>query len=126
MTLRIVVLVKYVPDASGDRGFAPDTTADRASTDGLLCELDEYAVEQALQIAEGDSEARVTVVTVGPEEAAVALHKALAMGADDAVHITDEAIHGSDALAHALTTGELPEVARPFTPGRFDAAALTE
>ncbi|MFE7077702.1 electron transfer flavoprotein subunit beta/FixA family protein [Streptomyces sp. NPDC057620] len=110
MTLRIVVLVKYVPDASGDRGFDPDTTADRASTDGLLCELDEYAVEQALQIAEGDSEARVTVVTVGPEEAAVALHKALAMGADDAVHITDEAIHGSDALATSAIIAKAVEL----------------
>ncbi|MFF3940528.1 electron transfer flavoprotein subunit beta/FixA family protein [Streptomyces phaeofaciens] len=99
MTLRIVVLVKYVPDATGDRGFAADATTDRESVDGLLCELDEYAVEQALRIAESDSDAQVTVVTVGPEDAAGALHKALAMGADHAVHVTDEAIHGSDALA---------------------------
>ena len=50
--MKIVVLVKHVPDATGERGFAADGTVDRAATDGLLSELDEYAVEQALQLAE--------------------------------------------------------------------------
>ncbi|MFB7313243.1 electron transfer flavoprotein subunit beta, partial [Streptomyces microflavus] len=49
MSLRIVVCVKYVPDATGDRHFADDLTLDREDVDGLLSELDEYAVEQALQ-----------------------------------------------------------------------------
>ncbi|MGW2248557.1 electron transfer flavoprotein subunit beta, partial [Streptomyces hirsutus] len=52
MSLRIVVTVKYVPDATGDRHFAEDLTVDRDDVDGLLSELDEYAVEQALQISE--------------------------------------------------------------------------
>ena len=52
MSLRIVVCVKYVPDATGDRHFADDLTIDRDDVDGLLSELDEYAVEQALQIAD--------------------------------------------------------------------------
>ncbi|MGW1948543.1 electron transfer flavoprotein subunit beta, partial [Streptomyces sp. NPDC001940] len=52
MSLRIVVTVKYVPDATGDRHFAEDLTVDRDDVDGLLSELDEYAVEQALQIAD--------------------------------------------------------------------------
>ena len=50
--MKIVVLVKHVPDATGERGFAADGTVDRAAADGLLSELDEYAVEQALQLAE--------------------------------------------------------------------------
>ena len=50
--MKIVVLVKYVPDATGDRAFAADNTVDRVGVDGLLSELDEYAVEQALQIKE--------------------------------------------------------------------------
>ena len=50
--MKIVVLVKYVPDATGERSFAADGTVDRAGSDGLLSELDEYAVEQALQIAD--------------------------------------------------------------------------
>ncbi|MFI8403108.1 electron transfer flavoprotein subunit beta/FixA family protein [Streptomyces sp. NPDC085463] len=99
MTLKIAVCVKYVPDATGDRGFADDLTTDREAVDGLLSELDEYAVEQALQIAEESDDAEVTVVTVGPDDAKDALRKALSMGADKAVHVNDESIHGSDVFA---------------------------
>ena len=67
MSLRIVVTVKYVPDATGDRHFADDLTVDRDDVDGLLSELDEYAVEQALQISEGrrqggDDDVEITVL----------------------------------------------------------------
>ena len=100
--MNIVVCVKHVPDAQGDRTFRPaDNTTDRDSVDGLLSELDEYAVEEALQLAEsGDGE--VTVLTVGPEDAATAVKKALQMGADKGVHVRDPAIHGSDAAATSL------------------------
>ncbi|WP_413116300.1 electron transfer flavoprotein subunit beta/FixA family protein [Streptomyces sp. CY1] len=98
MSLRIVVTVKYVPDATGDRRFAEDTTTDRESVDGLLSELDEYAVEQALRIADSHADAEVTVMTVGPDDAMDALRKALSMGADKAVHVGDEDIHGTDAI----------------------------
>ncbi|MEU8763326.1 electron transfer flavoprotein subunit beta/FixA family protein [Streptomyces sp. NPDC048659] len=98
MTLKIAVCVKYVPDATGDRGFADDLTVDRDDVDGLLSELDEYAVEQALRIAEEADDAEVTVVTVGPEAAKDALRKALSMGADKGVHVSDEDIHGSDVI----------------------------
>ncbi|MEV6134117.1 electron transfer flavoprotein subunit beta, partial [Streptomyces violaceusniger] len=87
MSLRIVVCVKYVPDATGDRHFAEDLTVDRDDVDGLLSELDEYAVEQALQIADEADDAEITVLTVGPEDAKDALRKALSMGADKAVHV---------------------------------------
>ena len=50
--MNIVVCVKYVPDATADRRFESDNTVDRVGVDGLLSELDEYAVEQALQLAE--------------------------------------------------------------------------
>ncbi|MFF4172554.1 electron transfer flavoprotein subunit beta/FixA family protein [Streptomyces sp. NPDC001744] len=99
MTLKIAVCVKYVPDATGDRGFADDLTTDREAVDGLLSELDEYAVEQALRIQEEADDAEVTVVTVGPDDARDALRKALSMGADKAVHVNDDAIHGSDVFA---------------------------
>ncbi|WP_253801241.1 MULTISPECIES: electron transfer flavoprotein subunit beta/FixA family protein [Kitasatospora] len=99
MSLRIVVCVKYVPDATGDRRFADDTTTDREGVDGLLSELDEYGVEQALRIAEASGDAEVTVLTVGPDDAKDALRKALSMGADKAVHVNDDDIHGSDVIA---------------------------
>jgi electron transfer flavoprotein beta subunit len=99
VTLKIAVCVKYVPDATGDRGFADDLTTDREAVDGLLSELDEYAVEQALRISEESDDAEVTVVTVGPDDAKDALRKALSMGADKAVHVNDDDIHGSDVIA---------------------------
>ena len=98
MSLRIVVCVKYVPDATGDRRFADDTTTDRDSVDGLLSELDEYGVEQALRIAAANDGAEVTVLTVGPDDAKDALRKALSMGADKAVHVNDDDIHGTDVI----------------------------
>ncbi|MFH0241348.1 electron transfer flavoprotein subunit beta/FixA family protein [Streptomyces sp. HK10] len=113
MSLRIVVCVKYVPDATGDRHFADDLTVDREDVDGLLSELDEYAVEQALQIAEGrrqsGDEAEVTVLTVGPEDAKDALRKALSMGADKAVHVEDDDLHGTDAIGTSLVLAKAVE-----------------
>ncbi|MDN3292870.1 electron transfer flavoprotein subunit beta/FixA family protein [Streptomyces ficellus] len=109
MSLRIVVCVKYVPDATGDRHFADDLTVDRDDVDGLLSELDEYAVEQALQIAEEADDAEITVLTVGPEDAKDALRKALSMGADKAVHVEDDDIHGSDVMATSLVLAKAIE-----------------
>jgi electron transfer flavoprotein beta subunit len=100
--MKIVVCAKFVPDATADRRFrSEDNTVDRAGVDGLLSELDEYAVETALTVKEaGDAE--VTVLTVGPEQAADAVKKGLQMGADAGVHVLDDAIHGSDAVATSL------------------------
>lgn len=109
MSLRIVVCVKYVPDATGDRHFADDLTLDREDVDGLLSELDEYAVEQALQIADGVDGAEVTVLTVGPQDAKDALRKALSMGADKAVHVEDDGLHGSDAVGTSLVLAKAVE-----------------
>jgi len=100
--MNIVVCVKYVPDATADRRFdESDNTVDRAGVDGLLSELDEYAVEEALKIVEA-SEGEVTVLTVGPEGAAGAVRKGLQMGAHKGVHVVDDAIHGSDSVATSL------------------------
>ncbi|GMA20206.1 electron transfer flavoprotein subunit beta/FixA family protein [Arsenicicoccus piscis] len=103
----IVVCVKHVPDAQGDRTFTEsDKTVDRTSVDGLLSELDEYAVEEALKIAESHEGSTVTVLTVGPDQAGDAVKKSLQMGADKGVHVSDEAIHGSDAAATSLVLAE--------------------
>jgi len=112
--MNIVVCVKYVPDAQSDRTFNDsDNTTDRVGVDGLLSELDEYAVEEALKLVEA-GEGEVTVLTVGPDQAADALKKALQMGADKAVHVKDDAIHGSDAIATSLV---LPEAIKKATDG---------
>ncbi|MFD8820146.1 electron transfer flavoprotein subunit beta/FixA family protein [Streptomyces sp. NPDC059627] len=112
MSLRIVVTVKYVPDATGDRHFADDLTVDRDDVDGLLSELDEYAVEQALRISENsDDDVEVTVLTVGPEDAKDALRKALSMGADKAIHVEDDDLHGTDAIGTSLVLAKAIEKA---------------
>jgi len=104
--MNIVVCVKYVPDATGDRRFEQDNTVDRVGVDGLLSELDEYAVEQALQIAEKNEGSEVTALCIGPEKAADAVRKALQMGVHKGVHVLDDAIAGSDALATSLVIAE--------------------
>ncbi|MEP7034845.1 MAG: electron transfer flavoprotein subunit beta/FixA family protein [Actinomycetota bacterium] len=110
--MNIVVCVKYVPDAQSDRTFnESDNTTDRVGVDGLLSELDEYAVEAGLKlvesaVAEGADESIVTVLTIGPDRAADAVKKALQMGAHAGVHVNDEAIHGSDAVATSLILAE--------------------
>ena len=105
--MNIVVCVKYVPDATADRNFEDDNTVDRVGVDGLLSELDEYAVEQALQVKEKlADDSQVTVLTVGPEQATDAIRKALQMGADKGIHVVDDAIAGSDAPATSLVLAE--------------------
>ena len=100
--MKIVVLVKHVPDTASEPGFAVDRTTDRAGVDGRLSELDEYAVEQALQVADAAGGGEIVYVTMGPDDAVEALRKALSMGGDAAVHVVDDALHGSDALATSL------------------------
>ncbi|BDZ57303.1 electron transfer flavoprotein beta subunit [Barrientosiimonas humi] len=104
--MNIVVCVKYVPDAQAERTFTEDNTTDREGVDGLLSELDEYPIEAALQINEAAGGGEITVLTVGPEQAADAVKKALQMGADKAVHVVDDAIAGSDAPATSLVLAE--------------------
>ena len=103
--MNIVVCVKYVPDAQGDRTFEADHTTDREGVDGLLSELDEYAVEEALKLVEA-GEGEVTVLTMGPDDATAAVKKGLQMGADKGVLVSDEAIAGSDAVATSLVLAE--------------------
>src|SRR5216683_589687 len=96
--MNIVVCVKQVPDTAVERKLRPDDARlDRESVDGLINELDEYAIEEALQIAEAH-DGEVTVLTMGPEKASESIRKALSMGAGQAVHLVDDALAGSDAL----------------------------
>ncbi|ASN52417.1 electron transfer flavoprotein subunit beta/FixA family protein [Sinomonas sp. R1AF57] len=103
-TLKIVVLVKHVPDAQFDRHIGSERTLDRSES--ILSELDEYPLEAALQLSEargGDKGGNeVIALTMGGPDAANALKKALQIGASSGVHLSDEALAGSDAWATAL------------------------
>jgi electron transfer flavoprotein beta subunit len=114
----IVVLIKQVPDTWSERKLTDgDYTLDREAADAVLDEINERAVEEALLIKEKQGgESTVTVLTAGPARATEAIRKALSMGADKAVHLLDDGLHGSDviqtgwALARALGTIEGTEL----------------
>ncbi len=104
--MNIVVLVKQVPDTATERKLnADDKTLDREASDGVINELDEYAIEEALQLKEKHG-GEVTILTMGPDQATDSIRKALSMGADKAVFVNDEAIHGSDALQSAYALAQ--------------------
>jgi electron transfer flavoprotein beta subunit len=99
--MNIVVLIKQVPDTYSERKLSDsDHTLDRASSDNVIDEINERSVEAALLLKEAH-DGEVTVVSMGPESATEAIRKALSMGADKAVHLTDEALHGSCAVQTA-------------------------
>jgi len=96
--VNVVVLVKQVPDTWAERKLdATDKTLDRASVDVVMNEIDEYAIEEALRLQEAQG-GEVTVLTMAPERGVETIRKALSMGADKAVHLSDEALKGSDAV----------------------------
>jgi electron transfer flavoprotein beta subunit len=97
--VKIAVCVKQVPDTWAEKKLrSEDFRLDREAADGVLNELDEYAVEQALQITEAVG-GEVVIVTMGPERAGETLRKAISMGADSGIHIADDNLAGSDAIA---------------------------
>jgi len=100
--MNIFVCIKQVPETSQSVKIDPEGTA--ISLDGLefvINPFDEYAIEEALRIKERFHEGKVTLVTMGPERCQKALRSGLAMGADDAVQLSDPLFDGSDPLTTA-------------------------
>ncbi len=96
--MNIVVCMKQVPDTWSERTLKDgDSTLDRDSADAIINELDEYAIEEGLRLAEAHG-GEVTILSMGPAKTSESIRKALSMGADKAVHLTDEGLAGSDAL----------------------------
>lgn len=111
--MKIVVLIKQVPDTAEERTLAPDTGwLDREAADNVVDEINERALEVALRVKDADKSTEVVVLAMGPEEASKAIRKALSMGADSGIHVLDGGLSGSDAartaavLAAALRTTE--------------------
>ena len=102
--MKIAVCVKQVPDSWAEKKMV-NGILDRENVDAVLNDLDEYAVEEALRIAEahgGNEEGgsnTITVISMGPERATEAVRKALSMGVNDAILVTDPQLAGADALA---------------------------
>ncbi len=117
--MNIVVCVKQVPDTWSEKKLAAsDSTLDRAATDPVMNEMDEYAVEEALKLQEAHG-GEVTILCMGPDAATETVRKALSMGADKAIHVIDDGLHGSDALATSLALAKAIDKA-----GGFDLVLL--
>lgn len=109
--MKIVVLVKQVPDTYGERVLDPTTGfVDRGASDAVVDEINERALELALSYRDAHKGTEVVVLSMGSTAVTVGLRKGLAMGADSAVHVVDAALAGADAgwtstvLAAALST----------------------
>ena len=96
--MKLAVCVKAVPDAATGRRLDPATGRLDRSGELALSELDQNPLEEALRIREASGEGEVLVVSLGPARAADALRKALAMGADRSVLVSDDAFVGADVL----------------------------
>jgi electron transfer flavoprotein beta subunit len=113
--LKIACLVKQVPDAAVNKRIDPETKRLDRSGEENLNPFDTHAIEAAMQIKE---EGKVPVeeivaVTMGPENAVRALHKAVALGADRSAHLTDDALAGSDVAATGYALAKLLEKEAP-------------
>jgi electron transfer flavoprotein beta subunit len=103
--VKIAVCVKHVPEAASRRIDPSSKRLDR-SGEGALNAFDANALEEALRLKDASGDAEVVAVSMGPAKAADTLRKALAMGADRAVHITDESAAGSDLVATSYALGK--------------------
>jgi electron transfer flavoprotein beta subunit len=100
--MNIIVFIKQVPDTATRIKIAGDQkNIDEADITWVISPYDEFAVEEALKIKAAHAGSKVTLVILGPARSTTALRNALAMGADDAVHLLDPAFEGSDAFATA-------------------------
>src|SRR3954454_23738796 len=113
--LKICVLVKEVPDAAVEKRIDPNTKRLDRSGEKNLNPFDTHAIEAAMQIKEAGTAdvEEVVAVTMGPESAVRALHKAVSLGADRSVHLSDDVLAGSDVAA---TGYALAQVLRSESP----------
>ncbi|YCH09169.1 electron transfer flavoprotein subunit beta/FixA family protein [Arthrobacter sp. alpha11c] len=97
--MKIIVLIKQVPDTSEDRRLDSATgLLDRSSTEGVIDEVNERGLEVALQYKDSHKGTEVVALSMGPQGASQALRKALSMGADSAIHVLDDDLSGADAV----------------------------
>jgi electron transfer flavoprotein beta subunit len=114
LNLKICVLVKEVPDAAVNKRIDPETKRLDRSGEKNLNPFDTHALEAAMQVKEGGAEVEeIVAVTMGPESAVRALHKAVALGADRSVHLTDSALEDSDVAATGLALAKVLESESP-------------
>jgi len=113
--LKICVLVKEVPDAAVEKRINPSTGRMDRSGEKNLNPYDTHAIEAAMQLREGGEVQvdEIVAVTMGPESALRALHKAVSLGADRSLHLSDESLAGSDVAATGYALAKALEKESP-------------
>src|SRR6201994_1926056 len=113
--MKICVLVKEVPDAAVEKKLNPSTGRMDRSGEKNLNPYDTHAIEAAMQIREGGSVQvdEIVAVTMGPDSAVRALHKAVSLGADRSLHLSDETLAGSDVAATGYALSKALEKESP-------------
>ena len=113
--MKICVLVKEVPDAAVEKRINPSTGRMDRSGEKNLNPYDTHAIEAAMQLREGGQVQvdEIVAVTMGPESAVRALHKAVSLGADRSLHLTDDALAGSDVAATGYALAKALEKESP-------------
>jgi len=100
--MKIVVCVKQVPDTADIR-WTENNTMVREGVESIMNPFDEYAVETAVRIKEANPDATITVLTMGPPQAKDVLKRSIAMGADEAILVSDKKFAGADTWATSFT-----------------------
>jgi electron transfer flavoprotein beta subunit len=111
--MKVVVCVKEVPDASAPKRIDPQSFRLDRSVPGALNEFDTHALEEGLRLKDAGGEGELVAVLMGPARAADSLRKALALGADRAVHVVDDALAGSDLVATSKALAKAVEREEP-------------
>ena len=113
--MKICVLVKEVPDAAVEKRMDPNTKRLDRSGEKNLNPFDTHAIEAAMQVKEGGAVEveEIIAVTMGPESAVRALHKAVSLGADRSVHLTDPALENSDVVATGYALAQVLKAESP-------------
>src|SRR6187200_2585614 len=113
--MKICVLVKEVPDAAVEKRINASTGRLDRSGERNLNPFDTHAIEAAMQLKEGGALQvdEVLAVTMGPETAVRALHKAVSLGADRSTHLTDEGLAGSDVNGTGYALAKVLEAEQP-------------
>jgi hypothetical protein len=108
--VKIVVCMKQVPATTAEKRYGADLRLERTASESIINPLDEYAIEQALRLADDGKVESVAYLSMGPEQASEALRRALAMGGDEAYLVTDEALAGADEWATARVLAAAPSI----------------
>ena len=122
--MKIIVCIKQVPDTT-DIKWTENNTIQREGVESVINPFDVYAIEKALQIKKALDNVEITVLTMGPKQAEDILRKAVALGCDSAVLVSDKKFAGADTYATAKTLSSATAQTGPEIAAQLDIPQIT-